>query len=566
MKLNRKISCVVAGVAAVAIFGGAVAYSAVTGSTSGTGSGTNGQEDVAEETGNSFSEDGTTQIMTEEQDPGFTVSVVTMTVDEVYAEAGSTVSEGDALFSVTADSIADAIAYYEDAVDDAESALNTAQIEFESGVLEAEYDLQDAQVTADSASSEYDAGVSALEVAVEEAKEEYDDTVQQIWDDQEIIDNNTYYSEVGIDEKASAIDTATTSVTDTTAALEEAQNAYTTANSTVSSDIDALKAQIAADAETEDLQSALSQLESDYATAVSAYETLTNAKSAAESAQSALELANQAYESAVTEYNTKVDAMNAEITELTESLDDLQNAYEEAQRNAVTSEAELLNTYEEAVLAGKYADTEYQSTLLTLQEAVDSAQEKLDTLKEEQEAVLAMQDGVVRADRDGVLAAVSYEAEDVLYDNLAFAYYYDTSKIYISVEVDQENIAKLAVGDTVDVAISGNRQGTIEGTISTIASSKTSGGSMSNVTYAVVVEIDNSDGNLSSGSSATVTFLADDTAQSDTESEQAAAPEGTEAESEEATVTDATETATEEAAASEGTEVVEETEETGGME
>ena len=89
---------------------------------------------------------------------------------------------------------------------------------------------------------------------------------------------------------------------------------------------------------------------------------------------------------------------------------------------------------------------------------------------------------------------------------------------------------------------------------------------MSNVTYAVVVEIDNSDGNLSSGSSATVTFLADDTAQSDTESEQAAAPEGTEAESEEATVTDATETATEEAAASEGTEVVEETEETGGME
>ena len=544
MKLNRKISCIVAGAAAVAIFGGAVAYSAVNAGTSGTESGTDGQENVAEETGNSFSEDGTTQIMTEEQDPGFTVSVVTMTVDEIYAEAGSTVSEGDALFSVTADSIADAIAYYEDAVDDAESALNTAQIEFESGVLEAEYDLQDAQVTADSASSEYDAGISALQVAVDEAKQEYDDTVQQIWDDQEIIDSNAYYDQVGIGDKATTVDTATTSVTDTTAALEEAQSAYTTANATVSSDIDALKTQIAADAETEDLQSALSQLESDYATAVSAYETLTNAKSAVDSAQSALDLANQAYESAVTLYNTKVDATNAEITELSESLDDLQSAYEEAQRNAVTSSAELLKTYEEAVLAGKYADTEYQSTLLTLQEAVDSAQEKLDTLKEEQEAVLAMQDGVVRADRDGVLAAVSYEVEDVLYDNLAFAYYYDTSKIYISVEVDQENIAKLAVGDTVDVAISGNRQGSIEGTISSIASSKTSGGSMSNVTYAVVIEIDNSDGSLSSGSSATVTFLADDTSQQDTEAEAV----------------------TEEAAAPDGTEVVEETEETGGME
>lgn len=76
MKLNRKISCIVAGAAAVAIFGGAVAYSAVNAGTSGTESGTDGQENVAEETGNSFSEDGTTQIMTEEQDPGFTVSVV----------------------------------------------------------------------------------------------------------------------------------------------------------------------------------------------------------------------------------------------------------------------------------------------------------------------------------------------------------------------------------------------------------------------------------------------------------------------------------------------------------
>lgn len=67
---------------------------------------------------------------------------------------------------------------------------------------------------------------------------------------------------------------------------------------------------------------------------------------------------------------------------------------------------------------------------------------------------------------------------------------------------------------------------------------------MSNVTYAVVIEIDNSDGSLSSGSSATVTFLADDTSQQDTEAEAV----------------------TEEAAAPDGTEVVEETEETGGME
>lgn len=88
----------------------------------------------------------------------------------------------------------------------------------------------------------------------------------------------------------------------------------------------------------------------------------------------------------------------------------------------------------------------------------------------------------------------------------AFAYYYDTDTILISVEVPQEQIARVAVGDEVEVNISGNRQGAVTGTVSSIASSATAGGSISNVTYAVVISIDNSEGRLSSGSSTTVTF------------------------------------------------------------
>ncbi len=61
-----------------------------------------------------------------------------MTVEEVYVEAGSTVAEGDALFKIDDESMADAKAYYEDAISDAKTALQSAQINFESGVLEAE--------------------------------------------------------------------------------------------------------------------------------------------------------------------------------------------------------------------------------------------------------------------------------------------------------------------------------------------------------------------------------------------------------------------------------------------
>ena len=187
-------------------------------------------------------------------------------------------------------------------------------------------------------------------------------------------------------------------------------------------------------------------------------------------------------------------------------MEDLQQDYEQAERDAVTALAEAQNIYDEAVLAGKYAQTEYESALAELESAVESAQNALDSLKEEQEALLALEDGVVCADRAGTLASISYEAEDVLQKGVAFASYYVTDTIYISVEVPQEDIAKLTVGDEVDVAISGNRGGAITGEISSIATSATTGGSISNVTYAVVISIDNTEGTLSSGSSATVTF------------------------------------------------------------
>ena len=62
------------------------------------------------------------------------------------------------------------------------------------------------------------------------------------------------------------------------------------------------------------------------------------------------------------------------------------------------------------------------------------------------------------------------------------------------------------IRDCRNVMIAGNRDGAVTGTVSSIASSATTGGSVSNVTYAVIISIDNSDGRLGSGSSATVTF------------------------------------------------------------
>mgnify|MGYP001163078420 FL=1 len=388
-KPGKRMASVIASIAAVCVMTGGIGYqAAVSGAqTDSTESSVKDQNtDQQESTDGSFSEEGTTQIGTVSQMPEFTVNAVTMTVEEVYASSGDTVSIGDALFKLTDESMEAAKSYYEDAISDAENTLKTAEANLASGKLSAESTKQDADLTAQTAADSYQAQQSA------------------------------------------------------------------------------------------------------------------------DAAQSTLEQAQKEFDSAVEIYNKNVEETNTKITELTDSLDDLKSDYEQAERDATTQKAELQNEYDTAVVEGKYAGSTYESTVSELESAVESAQDTLDTLKEEQTALLALENGVVTADEDGTIAAVPYEAEDTLQSGTAFALYCDTQTIMISVEVPQENIAQVGVGDEVSVMIAGNRDGAVTGTVSSIASSATTGGSVSNVTYAVIISIDNSDGRLGSGSSATVIF------------------------------------------------------------
>lgn len=388
-KPGKRMASVIASIAAVCVMTGGIGYqAAVSGAqTDSTENSVKAQNtDQQESTDGSFSEEGTTQIGTVSQMPEFTVNAVTMTVEEVYASSGDTVSKGDALFKLTDESMEAAKSYYEDAISDAENTLKTAEANLASGKLSAESTKQDADLTAQTAADSYQAQQSA------------------------------------------------------------------------------------------------------------------------DAVQSTLEQAQKEFDSAVETYNKNEEETNTKITELTDSLDDLKSDYEQAERDATTQKAELQNEYDTAVVEGKYAGSTYESTVSELESAEESAQDTLDTLKEEQTALLALENGVVTADEDGTIAAVPYEAEDTLQSGTAFALYCDTQTIMISVEVPQENIAQVGVGDEVSVMIAGKRDGAVTGTVSSIASSATTGGSVSNVTYAVIISIDNSDGRLGSGSSATVIF------------------------------------------------------------
>lgn len=507
IKPGKKLYSAIAGAAAVCLLTGGIGYQAVASGTAGQTPEDISATEVREENADgTFSEEGTTQICTVAQMPEFTVDAVTMTVEEVYAEAGNTVSAGDALFKLTDESMEAAKSYYEEAVASAERTLTTAESDLEIGTLEAENARQETELTADSAQESYQAAIDSIDVEVAEKKEAYDEAVDTIGEYQDNLDEGVYYVQAGIDEKQNAVNEAKAAAEAAQQALTEAQQADETAQQTVVSQLSSLQSQIEQNTDYESLLSAVQQAMADYETREQQADSLTAAQQAADTAQSALEKAQMDFDAAVEEYNKNVEEANTKITELTESLEELQEEYEQAQRDAETKKAEAKNTYDTAVVEGNYAQSTYEATVNELQAAVDTAQETLSGLLKEQEALLAMENGTVTASQDGTLAGISYEAEDVLLADTAFAYYYDTDTILISVEVPQEQIARVAVGDEVEVNISGNRQGAVTGTVSSIASSATAGGSISNVTYAVVISIDNSEGRLSSGFSATVTF------------------------------------------------------------
>ena len=411
------MASVIASIAAVCVMTGGIGYqAAVSGAqTDSTENSVKAQNtDQQESTDGSFSEEGTTQIGTVSQMPEFTVNAVTMTVEEVYASSGDTVSKGDALFKLTDESMEAAKSYYEDAISDAENTLKTAEANLASGKLSAESTKQDADLTAQTAADSYQAQVDALDAAVEEKKEAYDEAVEQISEYQTKIDNNDYYVECAIDEKKAAVDAATTALAQAQDTLTQAQNSDNSASQAVSMDLTYIKAQIEAGADSDTLLSVVQQAMDDYTTREQQSDTLTQAQQSADAAQSTLEQAQKEFDSAVETYNKNEEETNTKITELTDSLDDLKSDYEQAERDATTQKAELQNEYDTAVVEGKYAGSTYESTVSELESAVESAQDTLDTLKEEQTAAYSVEIWKRFRKWGGIPTALTQNVKDLL--------------------------------------------------------------------------------------------------------------------------------------------------------
>ena len=192
------------------------------------------------------------------------------------------------------------------------------------------------------------------------------------------------------------------------------------------------------------------------------------------------------------------------MEELQDSRETTKVQYEELQRKKKIFELEIQHTYDSAVIAGKLAELTYQQEIADWEETLAEAKQNKADLETQKALLEAMTDGVISAGRDGTVASISYEAEDLLDSSIPIVSYYDTDTVSITLEVPQEEIASLSVGDTAEVTLAG--AGRLEGTLTEKSVEPEDGTSRTTVNYTATVSLDNSDGRLSDGLSATVTF------------------------------------------------------------
>ena len=415
--------------------------------------------------------------------------------------AGDTVEEGTPLYKIASESIEKAKAYYEKQIVAAQDTLTEVQVAYESGKLDAYYVKLDTEAVAANAQIVYDTDLAELDKNLKAKYDAWQEVEEAIKVYDYNLTHNVYYTMAEIDEKS--------------AAATNAQNAYNTAKAAydaygvtyeaAKSDFDAKVAELAA-VTNGTSQSGITVTEAAQ-NVVNSYTVLSEVEPLYNTMQSKsqeLKQANQTLEQANSTYKKDVEQAQNALNKHNGNVESLKEAYEVANREYETQKLKLQETYDLAVVDGKYAEDTYNKTVLALEDSVKSAEKKLSDLKEGQANLLALEDGVVTAQQAGILAAVNYGVEDVIFSSEALVSYYDTSKLDISLEIPQENIASVEIGEEVSVSMTGKRE--ITGKVTSIASSATTGGSKSDVTYTVIISIGNEAGTLTTGTAATVVF------------------------------------------------------------
>ena len=180
---------------------------------------------------------------------------------------------------------------------------------------------------------------------------------------------------------------------------------------------------------------------------------------------------------------------------------------EKAQEELPGKESQARQVYDSAVLGGELADDIYGYTVQALQNSVEEAQAEREEAADllEQLESFAGEEGIIYAEEDGLITQVGYEAGDRLTGpGVLLAYAVDNS-CTITVDVSEEDISGIKVGDPVDIEIIA-RDESREGTVTAVGTAASASYSTT-VNYPVTVRVEGDTDSLFGGMSADVIFV-----------------------------------------------------------
>ena len=226
----------------------------------------------------------------------------------------------------------------------------------------------------------------------------------------------------------------------------------------------------------------------------------------------------------MSDYKSEMDSYNEDYNELYGNLDeegiaekteklksDIKSAEYELEKLKLNQSGQLLaaeQSKDTALLEASMAQSEYDLAVQEINKSVSDKQDEYDRLNEEYETLLEnIGDGLyVYADCDGLVSSVNIAEGDTINTNMTLASIMDSSEVYVSVAVAEEDISSLSVGQEAAVTFSAYENAEISGEIDTIAvePSRSSG----SVSYEVTVKVTPSENiTVYEGMTCDVTFL-----------------------------------------------------------
>ena len=405
-------------------------------------------------------------------------------IGEVYAVSGEEVTAGDKILKLTEDSVEEARKELERALEDAELAYRTGAIEHEQNLITAEYTRDSAILTGQQAKEVYDETVASLQSAVTRAEEELQDVEDDIAEYESYVNDGSYKSYFKVDEYQAIYDENLKALTDkldewgiswsqiTGGSAGSVQAGGTAGNVLGSSGQDSNSSNV---------------------------KTLASLYSILEQNLKDLEEAQEKYEDAVTNASFNLQTLQLK-------LPSLQQAVTEAKENYEIQLAQAKLTYETSLSGAERAESDYNTTvekaksdLAALKSTYEDATENLELFES------SVGDGYFYASEDGTILRTMVRAEQALTSDAVVFVYSNPKELTVTVSVEQSDIAKLAVGDSVYVQSSAGSGYT--GVITAI-DPVSSSDSRTSVIYSVTVQInvEDEEDSLSANESVTVVF------------------------------------------------------------